>query len=171
VSHILKNATERSFVILDELGRGTSTYDGVSIAYATLKYLVDKINPFCIFISHFPSLSVLERTFPKHISNYHMGFTEDGEGGITFLFALRPGLEGRSYGLNVARLANLPQGVLKRASEYSKELQRVIESRTRERCVFQLISKMKTILEKNKIDENTRQELIEIQTIIKLKCE
>ncbi|KAJ6145533.1 hypothetical protein N7470_009428 [Penicillium chermesinum] len=130
---ILKQATPRSLVILDELGRGTSTHDGVAIAQAVLDYMVRSIRSLTLFITHYQHLSRMARSFPDNsLRNVHMRFTESGEGDedITFLYEVGEGVAHRSYGLNVARLANLPSSVLDVAKEKSAELEESIKRET-----------------------------------------
>ena len=129
-SDILKQATGRSLVILDELGRGTSTHDGVAIAEAVLREMVTK-KIMTLFITHYQDLSKLEQKCPG-LTNVHMRFTESGKEGeeeITFLYEVGDGVAHRSYGLNVARLANLPKSVLDVAAGKSKELEGKMERR------------------------------------------
>ncbi|PYI27536.1 DNA mismatch repair protein msh3 [Aspergillus indologenus CBS 114.80] len=137
---ILKQATPRSLVILDELGRGTSTHDGVAIAQAVLDYMVRSIKSLTLFITHYQHLSSLVHSFPDNeLRNVHMHFTESGTGQdeeITFLYEVREGVAHRSYGLNVARLANLPGPLLQQARQKSKEL----EERIRRRKLAGLVS-------------------------------
>ncbi|KAA8592697.1 hypothetical protein FQN60_018152, partial [Etheostoma spectabile] len=73
-SEIIFRATERSLVILDELGRGTSTHDGIAIAHATLEYFIRDVKALTLFVTHYPPLCELERVYPEHVSNYHMAF-------------------------------------------------------------------------------------------------
>ncbi|KAI4150532.1 MAG: hypothetical protein L6R39_002258 [Caloplaca ligustica] len=125
-SDILKQATSRSLIILDELGRGTSTHDGVAIAEAVLDYLVREKRSLTLFITHYQNLSALAKGFEKgELKNVHMKFQESGEDGqdITFLYEVGQGVAHRSYGLNVARLANVPGSVLDVAAVKSKELE------------------------------------------------
>ncbi|KZF26791.1 DNA mismatch repair protein-like protein msh3 [Xylona heveae TC161] len=132
-SDILKQATSRSLVILDELGRGTSTHDGVAIAQAVLDYIVRETKSLTLFITHYQSLSTLTRGFPDgELKNVHMKFTERGEDGrdITFLYEIGEGVAHRSYGLNVARLANVPSSVLELAAVKSKELEENVKDKT-----------------------------------------
>ena len=98
---ILKHATPRSLVILDELGRGTSTHDGVAIAQAVLDYAVREIRCLTLFITHYQNLSSLARAFQSELENVHMRFTEAGEDGqdITFVYEVGKGVAHRSYGL------------------------------------------------------------------------
>jgi DNA mismatch repair protein MSH3 len=113
-SDILKAATPRSLVILDELGRGTSTHDGVAIAHAVLDHIVTDLKPLCLFVTHYPLLAQFGEKYPEHVLNAHMRFeeAEDGSDNITFLYQIGEGVAHRSYGLNVARLAGLPKAAL-----------------------------------------------------------
>ncbi|EGC40238.1 hypothetical protein DICPUDRAFT_52102 [Dictyostelium purpureum] len=136
-SEILKHATPNSLVILDELGRGTSTHDGVALAYSTLKFIVDEKKCFCLFVTHYPLLAQLESMYPNIIGNYHMGFIEkkvesDSENFIPkviFLYQLVQGAAQNSYGLNVANMAGLPNEILKIASIKSNEMKETITKR------------------------------------------
>ncbi|KAJ9377751.1 hypothetical protein DTO063F5_8113 [Paecilomyces variotii] len=127
---ILKQATPRSLVILDELGRGTSTHDGVAIAQAVLDYMLRSTRSLTLFITHYQHLSSMAQSFPDHqLRNVHMRFTESGSGTdeeITFLYEVGEGVAHRSYGLNVARLANLPHSILEVAKQKSAELEETI---------------------------------------------
>lgn len=130
---ILKQASARSLVILDELGRGTSTHDGVAIAQAVLDYTVRNLRSLTLFITHYQHLSNLTRSFTNNeLRNVHMRFTETGAGGedITFLYEVGEGVAHRSYGLNVAKLANVPPSVLDIARIKSAELEEKIRRRT-----------------------------------------
>ncbi|KAL2072677.1 hypothetical protein VTL71DRAFT_12020 [Oculimacula yallundae] len=136
-SHILKSATSRSLVILDELGRGTSTHDGTAIAGAVLDYVVRETRCLCLFITHYQSLASVARGFGnQELRNVHMKFSaveKEGEGGgdeeITFLYEVGEGVAHRSYGLNVARLANVPQAVLDKAALKSHELEMEVKQK------------------------------------------
>jgi DNA mismatch repair protein MSH3 len=128
---ILKQATPRSLVILDELGRGTSTHDGVAIAQAVLDHMVRSIQSLTLFITHYQHLSRMVQSFPDNaLRNVHMKFTETGEKEgdeeITFLYEVTEGVAHRSYGLNVARLANLPSAVIDVARQKSAQLEESI---------------------------------------------
>jgi DNA mismatch repair protein MSH3 len=128
-SSILKSATSRSLVILDELGRGTSTHDGVAIAGAVLDYVVRETRCACLFITHYQTLAGVARGFEKggELRNVHMKFSAeeggDGEEEITFLYEVGEGVAHRSYGLNVARLARVPKPVLETAALKSHEME------------------------------------------------
>ncbi len=125
---ILSNLTDRSLVILDEVGRGTSTYDGMSIAWAVLEHLADGCGhlPKVLFATHFHELTCLEERFPSMI-NLSMAVKEE-EGEIFFLHQVVLGSADRSYGIEVARLAGLPRPVLKRAFDLLKRFEK--EERT-----------------------------------------
>ncbi|KAJ6071479.1 hypothetical protein N7499_009493 [Penicillium canescens] len=128
---ILKQATPRSLVILDELGRGTSTHDGVAIAQAVLDHMVRSIQSLTLFITHYQHLSRMVQSFPDNaLRNVHMKFTEtggkEGDEEITFLYEVTEGVAHRSYGLNVARLANLPSAVIDVARQKSAQLEESI---------------------------------------------
>jgi DNA mismatch repair protein MutS len=114
---ILRQATERSLVILDEIGRGTSTYDGVSIAQAVVEYLHDapQLNCRTLFATHFHELTVLASHLPR-VRNARVEVVEEGTD-ITFLHRIVPGGADRSYGVHVAKLAGIPGGVLVRARQ------------------------------------------------------
>ncbi|KAG2185327.1 hypothetical protein INT44_002117 [Umbelopsis vinacea] len=126
-SDIMKQATARSLVILDELGRGTSTHDGVAIAYAVLQHFIAKIQSITIFVTHYPSLAELVNEHSEHAKNCHMAFIENKEDDehstLTFLYKLTNGVAMRSYGLNVARLANLPKSILDVAHQKASEME------------------------------------------------
>ncbi|KAF9477374.1 hypothetical protein BDN70DRAFT_881277 [Pholiota conissans] len=135
-SEILRTATNRSLVILDELGRGTSTFDGMAIADATLQYLVEKTKSKTLFITHYPLLAKkLQSRFPKDIQNLHMGYEAesrvDGSRSITFLYRLIPGLATESFGIECARMAKVPEKVVSRAAERATHMQEEVQQRTR----------------------------------------
>jgi len=121
---LLAQSTRRSLIILDEVGRGTSTYDGMAIAQAVIEYIHNEPRLGCrtLFATHYHELTDLERTLPR-LKNYHMAATEQ-DGRVVFLHELRPGGADRSYGIHVAELAGIPQPVIRRASELLAELER-----------------------------------------------
>jgi len=123
VGHILKYATSKSLIILDEIGRGTATFDGLSIAWAVTEYLVEqsKFNPITLFATHYHELTHLQDDFPG-LFNLHVGVKERGED-IVFLHKILPGKADHSYGIQVARLAGLPHDLLKRAKTLLLELE------------------------------------------------
>ena len=129
-SDILKLATDRSLVVLDELGRGTSTHDGMAIAGSVLDYMVREKKCLTLFITHYQSLSRMSDAWEeRELRNVHMRFAEQGRDEVTFLYEVGEGVAHRSYGLNVARLANLREGVIDVAREKSQELEREMRKR------------------------------------------
>jgi DNA mismatch repair protein MutS len=114
-SAILHNATPRSLVLLDEIGRGTSTYDGVAIAWAVTEHLHDRIGCKTMFATHYHELMQLPERL-QHARNYNVAVRESGDT-VVFLHRLQPGGTDRSYGIHVAQLAGLPQAVVGRARE------------------------------------------------------
>jgi DNA mismatch repair protein MutS len=122
LANILGSATKRSLILLDEIGRGTSTFDGLSIAWAISEFLHSRIKGKAIFATHYHQLTQLGETLPG-VVNYNMAVKEEGDS-ITFLRSVVPGATDKSYGIHVARLAGVPEEVIKRANE----ILRVIES-------------------------------------------
>lgn len=122
VSHILKNATENSLILLDEIGRGTSTYDGMSIARAVVEYIHSKIHAYTLFATHYHELADMVEASEK-IKNYTVTVKERGKE-ITFLRRIVPGSADRSYGIHVARLAGLPEVLLQRAGDILSGLEK-----------------------------------------------
>jgi len=120
VSYILKNATSDSLLILDEIGRGTSTYDGLSIAWSVVEYITKKIKAKTLFATHYHELSELESKL-KSVKNYKILIKEENDK-ITFLRKIKEGSIDRSYGIQVANLAGLPEEVVERAKEILKQL-------------------------------------------------
>lgn len=121
VSYILKHATCRSLLILDEIGRGTSTFDGMSIAKAVIEYCLKHVHAFTLFATHYHELvSMADES--SLLKNYTVAVRERGKS-IKFLRRIIPGGADRSYGLHVARLAGLPEGLLKRAEVILEELE------------------------------------------------
>lgn len=151
--HSPSSSKNKNLLILDELGRGTSTHDGTAIAAAVLEYIVrDTASTLCLFITHYQSLSSIARGFSGELKNVHMSFSsshpihnENGNGSgdemetepsvgdveeeITFLYTVAPGVSHRSYGLNVARLARVPKPVLETAAKKSREMELDVRSK------------------------------------------
>ncbi len=115
----LVNATPNSLIIFDELGRGTATYDGMSLAQSILEYINDNIHALTLFSTHYHELTSLEKKY-KTIKNVHVSAIEE-EGKITFLHKVKNGAVDKSYGIHVARLAEMPDSLLQRADEILKE--------------------------------------------------
>lgn len=123
-SRILSRSTERSLVVLDELGRGTSTHDGTAIAFSTLMHLTSRVRCVTLFVTHFPLIAKLSDLYPFAVGSYFMDFAEEvvternenidcvrNRRKITFLYKVKPGVAAHSYGLNVAEIAGLPLAV------------------------------------------------------------
>ncbi|XP_041367946.1 DNA mismatch repair protein Msh3-like [Gigantopelta aegis] len=149
-SEIMSSATSRSLVILDELGRGTSTHDGVAIAHATLQYFIKEVKCLTLFVTHYPVLADLEQQFPDSVGNYHMSFilaeqdekdSSEQREVITFLYQLVEGSAAKSYGLNVARLADMSQEVIKQATEMSHKLETKLTNRRHFCDIFTAVSR------------------------------
>lgn len=122
VSLILKNATDKSLVILDEIGRGTSTYDGISLAWSIVEYIQKNIKCKTLFATHYHELTDLENEF-EDVKNYSIAVKEDNEG-IIFLRKIIPQGADKSYGIYVAQLAKLPNEVINRSKEILKDLEK-----------------------------------------------
>jgi DNA mismatch repair protein MutS len=123
-ANILNNATSKSLIILDEIGRGTSTYDGLSIAQAVAEYIHNhpRLGAKTLFATHYHELVELANFLPR-VRNYNIAVSEEG-GKVTFLRKIIPGGADRSYGIHVAQLAGLPKAVVHRAEEVMSELEK-----------------------------------------------
>ena len=150
-SEILAAATPRSLVIMDELGRGTSTHDGVAIAHSVASHLVERTGCLSLFVTHYLSLASLAEAPSAAVGNFHMAFIEEAEATaegedeppgctIAFLYKLVRGAAARSYGLNVARLAGMPQPVLRIAAVKSRELEAAVQVRSADASLGALVS-------------------------------
>lgn len=148
VSHILKYATNKSLVILDEIGRGTSTYDGMSIARAVIEHIRDHIGAKTLFATHYHELTDLEDDV--HVKNYCIAVKEKGSD-VTFLRRIIRGSADKSYGIHVAKLAGLPQEVVKRAETILIDLENTAP--TKEKTII-----AKDISDKNNIDTTIKQD-------------
>lgn len=129
-AHILRNATQKSLIIMDEIGRGTSTYDGISIAWAVARYLVTHFShtPKTLFATHYHELQKLESEFPTAIKNYHMAVTGEQESPV-FLHTLFEGGASHSFGIAVAKLAGIPDEVITHARSMLSELEKRADSK------------------------------------------
>ncbi|XP_031261305.1 DNA mismatch repair protein MSH3 [Pistacia vera] len=138
-SHILHNCTSQSLVIIDELGRGTSTHDGVAIAYATLHHLLEQ-KCIVLFVTHYPKIADIKNEFPGSVGAYHVSYltshnvmeTTNGKSNqedVTYLYKLVPGVSERSFGFKVAQLAQLPSSCITRANVMAAKLEAEVSSR------------------------------------------
>src|SRR5947209_2428101 len=119
---ILHHATRHSLIILDEIGRGTSTYDGLSIARAVVEHLHNVTGARTLFATHYHELASMAEELP-HLRIYTMAISDDEQGEIIFMHRVTPGCIGRSYGVHVAKLAGMPSSIVKRAEEVLKGLE------------------------------------------------
>ncbi len=135
-ANILHNVTPRSLVILDEIGRGTATYDGMSIAWSVIEYLHDLCGqkPLVLFATHYHELTSLEECL-SGLFNVSMA-VEEHKDGVRFLHQVRPGPADRSYGIEVARIAGLPRVVLKRAQEILERMEESSPGRNQQSQAF-----------------------------------
>jgi DNA mismatch repair protein MutS len=134
---ILNNMSARSLILFDELGRGTSTYDGISIAWAIVEYIhqYGKLHPKTLFATHYHELNEMERTFER-IVNYNVSVKEI-DGKVVFLRKLARGGSEHSFGIHVAKLAGMPKAIINRADEVLKRL----ESDNRSENVGEVLSR------------------------------
>ncbi|KAJ4706053.1 putative DNA mismatch repair protein MSH3 [Melia azedarach] len=144
-SHILRNCTAHSLVILDELGRGTSTHDGVAIAYATLHHLLKHKNCMVLFVTHYPKIADIRTEFPGSVRAYHVSYLTShkvtdtvglkSDQDVTYLYKLVPGVSEKSFGFKVAELAQLPPSCISRATIMAARLEAEVSSRVQKRLV------------------------------------
>ena len=135
----LQEATSRSLILFDEIGRGTSTYDGMALAHAMIEYIASCIHAKTLFSTHYHELTSLSDSIGC-VRNVHVGVKEEKDQ-VTFLYRIKDGRADRSYGVNVARLAGLPEAVIERARGLQKELEskkRVVQQ------TYQLVEMKKT---------------------------
>jgi DNA mismatch repair protein MutS len=118
----LNSATRASLVLMDEVGRGTSTFDGLSLAWAAARHIAQKIGAFTLFATHYFELTALPEEIAS-CANVHLDATEHGRE-LIFLHAVKPGPASQSYGLHVAELAGVPRDVVERARDYLRRLEK-----------------------------------------------
>ena len=160
-ANAIKNATIDSLILFDELGRGTATFDGMSLAQAILEYINNKIGCKTLFSTHYHELTDLENTLDK-LKNKHVS-AEEKDGEITFLHKVKDGSIDKSYGINVAKLANLPKEVTDRASQILD----VYENKEKKRdIVIQTTLPLEFKTEQNEIEETIKKlNILEITPI------
>ena len=149
-NHALQNATAKSFILFDEIGRGTSTYDGMALAQAMLEYIATCIGAKTLFSTHYHELTSLEDS-NESIKNVHVEVHEEDDE-VTFLYKIKEGRADRSYGINVARLAKLPDSVLTRAKQLLDELEKNKDKKRLSQSQMVMIEKVPTELEKMKFE-------------------
>ena len=170
---ILNNISDRSLILLDEIGRGTRTYDGISIAWAITEYLHDhKSKPKTLFATHYHELNQMEESFDR-IKNFNVSIKEENNQ-ILFLRNLVPGSSEHSFGIHVAKMAGIPENVLDKANEMLKQLEL---SRSSKELVINKISPQLDFFNisdpllddlKKEIEELNLDELTPIEALIKL---
>ena len=119
-ANILNHATNKSLVLLDEIGRGTATYDGLSIAWAVSEYLAEELNSRTVFATHYHELNNLSQD-KLNVENFQVIVDDSGDQ-LTFLHKVKPGGASKSYGIEVARMAGVPKKVIIKAREMLKSL-------------------------------------------------
>ncbi len=161
-ANILNNATQKSFIILDEVGRGTSTFDGISIAWSVVEYIAEKLKARTLFATHYHELTDLAFSHDC-IKNYTVVVKEWGEE-IIFLRKIQPGGADKSYGIQVARLAGLPEEILRKAKELLKRLEKkefqIFPIKARQLDLFFQGDPIKNELSKIDIDSLTPQKAL-----------
>ncbi|CAL5323166.1 hypothetical protein CsSME_00001693 [Camellia sinensis var. sinensis] len=167
-SNIIQNSTPRSLVIIDELGRGTSTHDGVAIAYATLHHLLEQKRCMVLFVTHYPKIVDIKNEFPGAVGAYHVSYlTSQNEDmmelsdqnvetmdhqDVTYLYKLVPGVSERSFGFKVARLAQLPTSCIHRATVMAAKLEAAVGKREKSRLVQKLLKERLAVNEEAQED-------------------
>jgi len=150
---ILNQATQRSLIILDEIGRGTATFDGLSIAWAVAEYIHDKIGAKTLFATHYHELTELVNFLPG-VKNYNIAVAES-HGKIHFLRKVRPGISSKSYGIQVAKLAGLPQAVIDRATDILTQIERQSQIQLTSEKISKEIKKIPKDRSKKKVRQKT----------------
>lgn len=126
-NHAITHATENSLILFDEIGRGTSTYDGMALAQAMIEYIHNRIGAKTLFSTHYHELTVLESELNR-LKNIHVSAVEQG-GKVVFLHKIKEGAADKSYGIHVAQLANLPENLIKRANDILQGLEKQDDGR------------------------------------------
>ena len=170
----LKHATENSFILFDEIGRGTSTYDGMSLAQSMLEYITTCIGAKTMFSTHYHELTQMEDTLPG-VHNVHVEVHEKNDQ-VTFLYKIKDGRADRSYGINVARLAKLPESVLNRAQVLLNSFEQKKVSKKQTQAQMLMMERIPVGLENVKktlemIDPNRLTPLEALQLVMDLKIE
>ena len=168
-NNALRYATENSLIIFDEIGRGTATFDGMAIAQAMIEYIATKIQCVTLFSTHYHELTMMDEKF--HIQNVHASASVEGDH-IVFLYKIKEGRSHRSYGINVAQLAKLPDQVIERAkiilqSLENNEIETVVSESLQQPSLMIKESQVEKALER--IDPMTLSPLDALSTLIELK--
>ena len=168
----ITNATKNSLILFDELGRGTATYDGMSLAAAIIKYIHDKVKAKTFFSTHYHELTDLEKTH-KHLKNVHVSAKEEN-GNITFLHKVQIGSIDKSYGIHVAKLAHLPEELINNANEILQKYEKgekKIQVSNNEQISFDLYEEKKSEVEEelSKLNPLEMTPIEAINTLYELK--
>ena len=165
----LTNATSNSLIIFDELGRGTATYDGLSLAQSIIEYIHNNIKCKTLFSTHYHELTKLEEHF-KRLKNVHVSAVEE-DGKITFLHKIKDGSIDKSYGIHVAKLANLPDSLIDRANEILASYENKGEIEVKNQISFDLSTKEESVVEEKirKLNPLEMTPLDALNTIFELK--
>lgn len=164
----LRNSTENSLLIFDEIGRGTATYDGMALAQAMIEYVAENIKAKTVFSTHYHELTFLEEEI-KNLKNIHVEVKENKDD-ITFLYKVKPGPMNKSYGINVATLADLPYPIIKRAKEVLNHLETVGHTNFQTQVANPIQTIDQQLIEEIKaIDPNRLTPLQALEVLIKLK--
>ena len=158
-NNAIMDATENSLILFDELGRGTATYDGMSLAQAILEYIHNKIHAKTMFSTHYHELTKLEKEL-KHLKNVHVSAIEE-EGKITFLHKVKTGAVDKSYGIHVASLAHLPKEVIERANDILE----VYETKSKKDKNFKQIELQLDFQEENNDNDKIIEKLKEVNPL------
>ncbi|CAK9439875.1 uncharacterized protein LODBEIA_P39750 [Lodderomyces beijingensis] len=122
-SSILASATSNSLIIIDELGRGTSTYDGFGLAWSISEHLIQQKQCICIFATHFHELNQLANIYPQQVKNLHVVAYVENKDDITLMYKIEPGISSRSFGINVAEMVKFPEKIIRMAKRKAEELE------------------------------------------------
>lgn len=148
-NNAISNATENSLILFDELGRGTATFDGMALAQAIIEHIHDKIGAKTMFSTHYHELTDLEESL-EHLKNIHVSAYEE-QGNITFLHKIKSGSVDKSYGIHVAKLANLPASLINRASSILKVYE--TNEYKRDKKIQQVLPLEEPVFEKSLIEK------------------
>jgi DNA mismatch repair protein MutS len=160
----LKNATSNSLILFDEIGRGTSTYDGLALAKAIIEHLATNINAYTLFSTHYHELTNMDESIPN-LKNVSVGVVEENDK-VTFLYKILEGPATKSYGLNVARLAHIDETLIKRAKQILKELE--LNKKSNSTVIYEIIEKEVLPEELRKIDPLTMSPMEALNFLYKL---
>ena len=161
---ILNNATDRSLVLIDEIGRGTSTYDGLALAWSCAAYLANKVRAFTLFATHYFELTALPELMDT-VSNAHLDAIRHNNE-IIFLYTVKPGATNRSYGIQVAQLAGIPRAVINQANHQLDIMEKnavdLLPDTPPQRDLFQQPDEIRKLLKEVEPDSVTPKQALEI---------